>query len=99
MITLIIPTIALFDTVAERLFSVILHGFIEYLEAVRDESESRAKMGDVSHPSIPRPPPLSFHSCHSRQTSSVSSLKVTGPAKRKIGKPVSPGVTRTRLYI
>ena len=36
---------------AERLFSVILHGFIEYLDAVRDKSKRRDEAGDVRHPS------------------------------------------------
>jgi len=38
--------------VTERLFSVLLHGFIQYLEAVRGKLESRGKMRRVSRPSI-----------------------------------------------
>jgi len=36
--------------VAERLFSLILHGFIEYLNAVADKSKRRGEVGDDSSP-------------------------------------------------
>jgi hypothetical protein len=38
--------------VTERLFSLLFHGFISYLEAVQNKSERRAQAGDVNHPPI-----------------------------------------------